>query len=195
MKLLFISPKNKRYFLSKSQREFHTSDGKLDLTKAKPGKIIKTHIGVEYKCVKPSFLDLLMNLKRGPQVVLPKDAAAIVAHTGISTGAKVLDSGTGSGWLTAFLANIVGPSGKVVSYEIREDHHKLAKENIKSLGLKNVKLKVGDITKGFSEKNLDLITLDILTPTKVPKIAKALKLGGYCVVYVPHANQEKRFVR
>jgi len=191
MKLL-ISPNGKEYLLPNAQKEFHTSDGKLDLTKAKPGKTLKTNIGVEYFYIEPTFTDLLKNLKRGPQVVLPKDASTIVSVTGIGPGAKVVDAGTGSGWLTVFLAHIVAP-GKVVSYEIREDFSELAEENIKQLGLKNVKIKRADITKGIKEKNLDLITLDLLTPTKVPNIPQALKLGGYCVAYVPHLEQAEEF--
>ena len=42
---------------------------------------------------------------------------------------------------------------------------------------------------------MDLITLDLLTPTEVPGISKALKLGGYCVAYVPHIKQAQEFAK
>ena len=124
---------------------------------------------------------------------MPNDAAAIIAHTGLGAGDKVVDAGAGSGWLAAMLGNIVGPTGKVTSYEIRKEHAEVAKKNIKDLGLKNVQIKLGDITKGIKEKNLDLITFDLLTPTKVKGIAKALKKGKYCVAYVPHLKQAEEF--
>jgi len=59
---------------------------------------------------------------------------------------------------------------------------------------KNIKLKLDDVTKGIKEKNLDLITLDLLTPTKIPNIAKALKQGSYAVAYVPHLEQAEQFI-
>ncbi len=194
--VLLVSEDGHKYIVKVKEEVISMKDGQLDLGKlvnSKFGKSIKTHIGSEYSVLTPGFLDRLYKLKRGPQVILPKDAATIIAHTGLSTGAKVVDAGTGSGWLAAFLAHFVAPTGKVVSYEIRKDHHKLAKENIKSLGLKNIKLKLEDVTKGVKERGLDLITLDLLTPTKVPNISKALKVGGYCVAYVPHISQAEEF--
>lgn len=194
--VLLISEEGHEYVVLAEDKTVFFSDGQLDLKQlvgSSFGNPIKTHLGNEYQVVQLNFLDRLKRLKRGPQVVLPKDAASIIAHTGLKPGSKVVDAGTGSGWLTSFLAKIVGREGKVVSYEKRKDFHELSKENIKNLGLTNVTLKNKDITAGISEKNLDLITLDLLTPAKVPNISSVLKLGGYCVAYVPHLNQAEEF--
>ena len=189
---LIIDPKGKKFLLKKGCKELHTQHGVVKL--AKKDGIVKSHLGTEYFQTEANFIDLLLQAKRGPQVVLPKDAAAIVAHTSLQPGAKIVDAGAGSGWLAAFLAHYVGPKGLVITYENRKEFAKIAQENFKFLGLKNVKLKNADVTKGIKETKLDLITLDLLTPTKVPNIAKALKAGGYVVAYVPHLEQAEEFI-
>jgi tRNA (adenine57-N1/adenine58-N1)-methyltransferase len=132
--------------------------------------------------------DLLKKAKRGPAVVLPKDFGAIAANTGLGNGWKVVDAGTGSGWLAMQIANIIGKEGKVYTYEIRKEFAKLAKENFAKF--KNVQLKQKDIYRGIAEKNLDLITIDLQEPWKVVKHAeKSLKAGGFFVAYCPQITQ------
>jgi tRNA (adenine57-N1/adenine58-N1)-methyltransferase catalytic subunit len=46
---------------------------------------------------------LLRKLKRGPQVVLPKDIGMILGFTGVGKTSKVVDAGAGSGWLAISL--------------------------------------------------------------------------------------------
>ena len=74
-----------------------------------------------------NILDFLKKAKRGPAVILPKDIGAIIAHTGVGTGWKVVDAGTGSGFLALFLANI---GCKVYTYEKEERFYKISKKNI-----------------------------------------------------------------
>ncbi len=192
MKIL-INPKGDKYLLRNNEQELHTKHGVIKVQK-KDGKT-ESHLGTTYFQTNANFTDLLLQCKRGPQVVLPKDAAAIVAHSNLQPGSNIVDAGSGSGWLSSFLANYVGSKGTVTTYEKRKDFAKIAKENFKFLGLKNIKLKNADVTKGIKEKQLDLITLDLLTPTDVPNIHKALKAGGYVVAYVPHIEQAEQFVK
>ncbi|MDE1798135.1 MAG: methyltransferase domain-containing protein [Candidatus Micrarchaeota archaeon] len=133
-------------------------------------------------------------LKRGPQVVLPKDAGAIIAYAGIGRDTKVLDAGAGSGWLAVQLGRV---AGQVVSYEVREDFLKLAGENVKRAGLADVvDVRGRDILKdGFDEKEADVVCLDFANSDQaVPAAAAALKDGGVLVGYLPHAEQLKAFV-
>ncbi len=125
-------------------------------------------------------------LIRGPQIITPKDSAMILAYTNTEPGSKVVDAGTGSGFLAIFLATYLNP-GKVYTYENDYRFVKIAKENIKKSGLsKFIVLRNADITKGIKEKKVDLITLDLKDAKKVVKHAhKALKAGGYLVVYSP----------
>ncbi len=125
--------------------------------------------------------------------MLLKDISAIVALTGINSKSLVVDAGAGSGALACFLANI---TKRVVSYEVRKDFAKLAKENAEMLGLKNLAIKNRDIYKGITEKNVDLITLDLKESWKAIKHAeKSLKLGGFLVSYSPQITQVMQFVK
>lgn len=145
----------------------------------------------KFKLLKPRFIDVFHNLKRGPQIITLKDAGIIAALTGIGPGDRVVEAGAGSGAFTTFLANLVRPSGTVYSYECREDFFKLAKENVEKAGLGSfVELKQKDIYQGIDETDIDVIVLDLPEPWQALDHARAaLVAGGMLVCYVPTANQ------
>jgi tRNA (adenine57-N1/adenine58-N1)-methyltransferase len=170
---------------------FSCQFGTYDLRKIvgkKFGKKIK--IGKEkFTVVKPTIIDLLKKAKRGPQIILPKDLGVIVSVTGCSPGWKVVDAGTGSGFLSMFLA-VIGCN--IYTYEKKKEFYEIAKKNVKKFDLKNVTIKNKDITKGIKERNADLVTLDMKAPEKVIKHAfKALKPGGWIAVYSMHIEEVK----
>ncbi|MGC8652307.1 MAG: tRNA (adenine-N1)-methyltransferase [Candidatus Micrarchaeia archaeon] len=132
-------------------------------------------------------------LKRGPQVVLPKDIGMIITYTGIGKNSICVDAGAGSGWLAVTLARLVK---HVTTYEIRPEFAKIAQSNIDRLGLDNVEVKIADISKGIIEKEVDLVTLDMPNSDKVVRHAhKALRQNGYICAYLPHMEQVKAFVK
>jgi tRNA (adenine57-N1/adenine58-N1)-methyltransferase catalytic subunit len=131
-------------------------------------------------------------LKRGPQVILPKDIGMIMAYTGVDRNYVCVDAGTGSGWLAISLARVCK---EVTSYDIREEFVKIAERNKANEKLDNLILKTKDVTKGIKETNVDLVTLDMPNSNKVIKTAhKALKPNGYICGYLPHMEQVKDFV-
>ena len=143
----------------------------------------------------PTIIDLLKKCKRGPQVILPKDAASIVGITGIRAGWKCLDAGGGSGFLALFIGNLVRPGGKVTTYEKRKEHFDIIKQNIQTCNLKDTVRAKNKDASAFTEKNLDLITLDMKGVEEIVKKShKALKPGGWLVVYSPHIEQQKATV-
>ena len=132
-------------------------------------------------------------LKRGPQVVLPKDIGIITAYSDIDRNSLCVDAGSGSGWLALGLAKVCR---QVVSYDIRSDFLEIAEKNKARLGLDNVTFKLGDVFKKIDEKNVDLITLDLPSPEKALKnVKKALKKGGTVVSYLPNVEQVKKYVK
>jgi len=186
----------KKSYVVKVKGEFHCEFGKINLDSLigkTYGSEIESHLGEKFIAVKPSIIDLLKKVKRKPQVILPKDAAFILAKTGVNKNSIVLDAGTGSGFLAIFLSNYVK---KVYTYEKRKEFYEIAKENLKTLGIKNVIIKNKDVSQGFDEKEADLITLDLENPEKIIPIAKnSLKPGGWLAVFCPYAEEVGRVVK
>ena len=89
------------------------------------------------------FPKLLKKLKRGgPAVTLPKDAGMVIAYSGIGKDSKVVELGTGTGFMTVQLANI---AKEVITYEKRKEFAELAAANIKKAGIRNVEIKEQDV--------------------------------------------------
>ncbi len=131
-------------------------------------------------------------LKRGPQVILPKDIGSILAYTGVNKESVCVDAGTGSGWLAISLARI---AKHVTSYDIRDEFLEIARKNVQNEGLSNLDVKKHDVTKKISESDVDVFTLDMPNAEKALKNVKAaLKEGGFVAGYLPHMEQVKAFV-
>ncbi|MBR9680605.1 MAG: hypothetical protein GOU98_02150 [Candidatus Altiarchaeota archaeon] len=138
-----------------------------------------------------SFLDKLTKIKRGPAVINKKDIGTILSLTGLGSDWKVAEGGSGSGYLTLWLSRLVK---KVYSYEVREDHYKIAKKNVDDFKAKNVLMKNKSIFE-LSEKNLDMVLYDLPNPWEgVDAAYSALKTGGYFVCYLPTVNQVRQWL-
>lgn len=194
--LVLLVHKKKTFLITVTGRDFHSHFGVVDLTGLlgkEYGTRVVSHSGHEFVAIKPTFIDFIKKMRKMPQVIQPKDAAQIIAYTGISSGDTVVEGGTGSGALTVFLASVVNP-GVVYSYEMREDFLKVAQENIKRFMIENVEFTLKNIYEGIDEKNVDLVTLDVASPEKVVEHAyNALKTGGYIFSYSPCIEQVSRF--
>jgi tRNA (adenine57-N1/adenine58-N1)-methyltransferase len=113
-------------------------------------------------------------------------------------GARVLESGCGSGGLTLALATAVMPTGHVYSQEIREDFIELARRNMERVGLDPfVTFIHADSTQGFRvDGKVDAIFLDMPAPeTCVPQAREVLKDGGFFGALVPTTNQVVNLLR
>lgn len=186
-KVLFY--KDKKYYWSKG--DFHSNEGYIKEENIKNG-IVKTNTDKEFFISDADFSDKIEKIRRGPQAMMNKDMGFIITTTGIGKDSVVLEAGSGSGKLTAMLANICK---KVYSYEQKGDVLKIAKENIKFLNFKNVVFKNQDI-KEIKEKNIDVIILDLSNPWDYIKgCHNALKSGGHLAVYVPTITQVNEFVK
>ena len=192
-KVLLLGNEN-RYLINYRKEKFHTKDGAIDLTKIKKfGDKVASAKGPVFTAVEPTQFDLMKKFKRGPQIILPKDAGLIITETGIGEGSKVIDAGTGTGWMVSFLSNVVGTKGKVVTYEKSKANHQLAKKNFDYLGLKNVRAKHGDAYSDIKEKNFDVMILDLAEPWNVSTMKKNIKTGGYVVAYLPQISQVQEY--
>lgn len=150
----------------------------------------------EFWILTPSLQDKLQSIQRRAQIILPRDASQIIMYCSIETGHHVLEAGTGSGSLTIALASTVAPTGKIISYDTRQDFIEHALKNIKKAGLDQyVITKNIDVIKEIKEKELDAVVFDLSTPWKVVKNAwNALKIGGYFCSYSPLISQVEKTV-
>jgi len=158
----------------------------------------KLQIGTkQFWLLVPSVQDKLQGLHRHAQIILPKDAAHILMNCAIEPGQHILEAGIGSGSLTIALASAVAPTGRVISYDIREEFISHAMKNLTQANLEQyVTTKLKDVTTGIDETDLDAIILDIPNPwTTVIHAWNALKLGGYLCTYSPLISQVEQTVR
>ncbi len=138
-------------------------------------------------------------MPRGAQVIYPKDAAQIVHEGDIFPGATVLEAGAGSGALTCSLVRAVGPTGRVISYEVRADHAEHAVRNVETFfGERpaNWDLSIADLADYPDDgPQVDRVVLDMLAPWDVlDTVARALVPGGVLMVYVATVTQLSKVV-
>jgi tRNA (adenine57-N1/adenine58-N1)-methyltransferase len=111
----------------------------------------------------------------------------------VAPGQRIIEAGTGSGGLTTILAMAVGPTGRVISYDRREDMQALARKNLERVGLaERVTLKLRDLAEGVDEEDreADAFFLDVATPHEyTAQVHAALKGGGFFGCLVPTTNQ------
>jgi tRNA (adenine57-N1/adenine58-N1)-methyltransferase len=120
----------------------------------------------------------------------------IVSLADICPGAVVAEAGAGSGALTCALLRAVGPGGRVVSFELRDDHAAIAERNVvERFGGRpaNWTLVHGDVLDGLGGQPCDRIVLDLAEPWGVLSAAvTALRPGGIILAYTPTVTQVMR---
>jgi tRNA (adenine57-N1/adenine58-N1)-methyltransferase catalytic subunit len=162
-----------------------------DLIDQPLGSQVLTHLGHAFFLIEPSTDDLIRDIKRTSQIIYPKDSGFILMKLSVRPGQTILEAGTGSGGMTTVLAQIVGPTGHIYSYDVRADMQRLARRNLERLGLADrVTLKLRDIAEGLDETDADAFFLDVPNPWDyVSQVRRGLKGGGFFGSIVPTANQ------
>ena len=114
----------------------------------------------------------------------PSVVARMTEWLDLKEGQKVLEIGSGSGWQSAILANLVG-SGKVFTVERHSELAKFAKQNLEKLGIKNVEIINGDGNLGLPEKSPFNRIMITAACKKVPeKLLDQLAMEGLLVAPV-----------
>ncbi len=191
--VLLIDQRGKRHllFLRKSET-FHSDRGWIthDTIIGHPeGTWVRSSMGLRYLAMRPTLADYVLEMPRGAQVIYPKDLAIILFWADIYPGCRVLEAGTGSGALTLALLRAVGPEGRVITYEQREEFARRALANIHMrLGeVANLTVRLGPVEAGIAEEGaVDRVLLDLPEPWKLTRlVAAALRPGGVFLSYLP----------
>jgi tRNA (adenine57-N1/adenine58-N1)-methyltransferase catalytic subunit len=198
-RVLLLDSKQRRHLVTLAPGgEFHSHTGIVrhdDLIGRDEGITVRTTMGARLVVVRPTLGEYVLEMPRGAQVIYPKDLGPILLLADIFPGAKVLESGVGSGALTMTLLRAIGPTGSVVGYELRDDFAARAQRNVAGLLGEDVPLRVEvrDAYDGIDEEGLDRIVLDLPEPWRVVKHAvSALRPGGILLAYLPTIGQVAR---
>lgn len=202
-KVLLVDQRDRTYLLRlEAGGTFHTHSGTLDhdaLIGADEGTRLETSKGMVFVAFRPRYADFVLKMPRGAQVVYPKDVGTILTYADVFPGAAVLEAGTGSGALTIALCRAVAADGRVVSYELRDEHRETAVANVESFFGKmpdTLELRRGDVREiaGLGER-YDRAVLDMAEPWgPLPALRDVLDPGGIVCAYVPTTVQVQQFV-
>jgi tRNA (adenine57-N1/adenine58-N1)-methyltransferase len=190
-KVLLIDNKQRRYLVTLAAgAEFHSHTGLIpheEIVGSEEGVTLRTSRGSRYTAFRPTLSDFILKMPRGAQVIYPKDLGPILLLADIYPGARVLESGVGSGALSM---TMLRAGADVVGYELREDFAERAQSNVLSfLGddfASRYRVQLRNAYDGIDETGLDRVVLDLPEPWHVVKHAeRALRPGGILVAYTP----------
>jgi tRNA (adenine57-N1/adenine58-N1)-methyltransferase len=204
-RVLLTDTRDRRYLIVLATgKQFHSHLGAIEhdeLIGAPEGSMVRTTNGATLTAFRPTLSDFVLKMKRGAQVIYPKDIGLILIYADVFPGATVVEAGTGSGSLTLALSRAVGSEGRVISYELRQDHHDQAAENINAWyegsGGKpeNLDLRVGDLFEGVPETGVDRMILDLPEPWHaIGTVTESLAPGGVFCCYLPTIPQVSQTV-
>jgi tRNA (adenine57-N1/adenine58-N1)-methyltransferase len=199
--VVFLDRKDREYlFRLDKNRPIAIRGGRIsvdDVVGHYEGSVVRSSVNEPFLFFRPSLPQLIPNLPRSAQVVYPKDIGPILVWGDLFPGARVVEAGVGAGALTMALLRAIGPAGRLISYELREDFAGLAQKNVaRYLGpAPNWTVKLADVAAELDESDIDRVILDLPEPWNVINSAwKALRPGGILVSYLPTVLQVKSLV-
>jgi tRNA (adenine57-N1/adenine58-N1)-methyltransferase len=188
--LLFVR-EDREYLLAPGDT-LETDLGVLEVPgEVDPGDTVETHLGESFTARALRGPDLFAHFERTGAPMMPRDVGLVVGHTGVADDDRVLDAGTGTGVLAAYLARC---GATVRTYERDADFAAVARENMRLAGVDDrVEVRTGDITDALNELGtFDVVTLD--TEDAASVVARAPPLladGGFLAVYSPFVEQTR----
>jgi protein-L-isoaspartate(D-aspartate) O-methyltransferase len=123
-----------------------------------------------------AFIDMEIPLGHGQTMWTPKLEARVLQELDVRPIDRVLEIGTGSGYLTALLAT---QAAEVVSVDIEPEFTASATQKLRAHGFDNVVLHTGDAARDWpDEAGFDVIVLTGSTPLLSDALLRRLKIGG-----------------
>jgi tRNA (adenine57-N1/adenine58-N1)-methyltransferase len=194
MSLLLVS--DEREYLLERGETLETDLGVLEVPEdASAGDAVETHLGHVFRVQDLRGPDLFDHLERTGAPMMPRDIGLVIGHTGLQSGDRVLDAGTGTGVLSASLGRL---GADVVTFERDPDFAETARENMAVAGVADsVDVRTGDLTEHLEEfgPEFDVLTLDTEdAPTAVERAPSLLVRGGFLAVYSPFVESTREVV-
>ena len=132
-----------------------------------------------------AFGDLEIPVGEGERMWAPKIEARVLQALAVQRTDRVLEVGTGSGYLTALLAH---RAAQVFSVEIRPALAAFGSANIARHGLDNVTLEIGDGARGVAQwAPYDIVVLTGSVPLLPRAVLESLAPGGRAFAVVGEA--------
>lgn len=129
-----------------------------------------------------AFVDMEIPLGHGQFMLEPKMEARIVQELHVKKTDKILEVGSGSGYMTALLAE---KGAHVYSVEIVPELKTMAEKNLQAHDISNVTMELGDAARGWPKhESYDVIVLTASTPALPEAFQKSLNAGGRLIAIV-----------
>lgn len=129
-----------------------------------------------------SFADMEIPLGHGECMLAPKLEARMVQALALTGNERILEVGTGSGYMTALLANL---GAHVYSVEIIPEFSASAAARLRAHGIANVTLETGDAARGWDRHSpYDAIVLTGSVPVLPAAFPGSLAVGGRLIAVV-----------
>ena len=129
-----------------------------------------------------AFVDMAIALPGGQSMLPPRVQARLLQDAAVQATDKVLEIGTGSGYMTALLAHL---AQRVISLEINPEIADMARANLQRAGIHNVEVRQADGSKGTpAEAPFDVIVLGGSVAEVPQSLLNLLKVGGRLVAIV-----------
>lgn len=199
--ILFIDRKQRQYLrtirLGKKMNVRGATFAAEDLIGMPEGTIVRSSTGEYLQIFRPTYAQLIPNLPRQAQVIYPKDIGTILMWGDIHPGAHVIEVGVGPGATSMAILRMIGPTGTLTTYELREEFATMARGNVARFhgDAPNWTIKIRDAYEGFDETGVDRMMVDLSEPWRVvPHAARALRRGGVFIGFTPTVLQLKQLV-
>jgi tRNA (adenine57-N1/adenine58-N1)-methyltransferase len=195
---------DRRVLVVRGSREFllapgdtqETDLGVLELPEdVEAGTVVETHLGEAFEVRRLRGPDLFDHLERTGAPMMPRDIGLVVGHTGVAAGDRILDAGTGTGVLAAYLGRL---GVNVTTHERDPEFAETARQNMATAGVSDlVDVRTGDVTEAIDDLDggFDLLTLDTGDAASiVTRAADLLAPGGFLAVYSPFVESARECV-
>src|SRR3954463_8843401 len=190
---LLVDSKARRYLITLAAGgQFHSHAGITghdDIIGQQEGVTVRSTAGARYTAVRPPLGGDVLEMPRGAQVIYPKDLGPPLILADVFPGARIFESGVGSG---AVSMTLLRAGADVVGYELRSDFAARARRNVESFLGPALQYRIEERSayEGIDESDLDRVVLDLPEPWQVVKHAEvAMRPGGILVAYVPTVGQ------